>query len=81
MRAWRAPLRAPPLLPRPSLGTCWLLLHSAEGAAEREDLGTFCSKHQWWEGDTMPVPEAQAGSVSLLRPAQRLGWLSWAGGR
>lgn len=59
-RAWGATpalLTAPPLLPRPSLGTCWLLLHSPEEAAIRAGLGVSLSEHQWWEGDTMLVPE------------------------
>lgn len=84
LRAWGATpalLTAPPLLPRPPAGTCWLLLHSSEGADKWEGLGASCSEHLWWEGDIKPVPQAQAGSASLLPPAQGLRRLSRAGGR
>lgn len=59
-RAWGATpalLTAPPLLPRPLLGTYWLLLHSPEEAAKREGLGVSLSEHQWWEGDTHAGPQ------------------------
>lgn len=83
-RAWGATpalLTTPSFLPRPLLGTCQLLLHSPEGADKREGLGASCSEHQWWEGDMVPVPKAQAGSASLLPPVQGLVRLSRAGGR